>query len=271
MSLNLSVTISSLGSKFAPIIFQGDYTTGIKKAKEIGFKAVELHIRDPKAINTKEIIEALEKNIISVSTIGTGQAYVDEGLHFTSVDKNIRDAAVKRIKEQVELAERLRAKVIIGTIKGLLPEDNGEQEIALERVIRCLRDCSEYAQKKDVPLVLEAINRYESNYLNTAEQTIEFIKKVGSPVIGLHLDTFHMNIEEKSIVETIKKYSYHLSHLHFADSNRWAPGFGHIDFAKIVAVLKKINYEGYIGIEALPLPDDVSAAKQALFHIGKLV
>lgn len=271
MGINLSVTVSSPGSKFAPIIFQGNYAAGIKKAKGIGFKAVELHIRDPKAIDTNEIMEALKKNTINVSTIGTGQAYVDEGLHFTSVDKSIRDAAVRRIKEQVELAERLGAKVIIGTIKGLLPEDNNEQEIALARVVACLQECSEYAQKKGVPLVLEAINRYESNYLNTAEQTVEFIKKVNSPVIGLHLDTFHMNIEEKSIVETIKKYSYYLSHLHFADSNRWAPGLGHIDFAEIVVVLKEINYDGYIGIEALPLPDDVSAARQAFFHISKLV
>jgi sugar phosphate isomerase/epimerase len=271
MSINLSVTISSLGSKFAPIIFQGDYVSGIKKAKEIGYKAVELHIRDPKAIDIPAIMGALKKNNLTVSTIGTGQAYVDERLYFTSTNAGVRNAAVQRIKDQIDFAAPFRAKVIIGTIKGLLPEDRNEREIALERLITCLRECGDYAQKKDVKLVLEAINRYESNYLNTAEQTAEFIGKVNSSIIGLHLDSFHMNIEEKSIVETIKKYSSYLFHLHFADSNRWAPGFGHINFAEILTALKEVNYDGYIGIEALPLPDGDNAARQALSYLSKLM
>ncbi len=271
MSISLSVTISSPGSKFAPIIFQGDYVSGIKKAKEIGYKAVELHIRDPKVIDVPGIMEVVKKNNLTVSTIGTGQAYVDEKLYFSSVDAGVRNAAVLRIKDQIDFASQLKAKVIIGTIKGPLPEDKNEQEIALERVITCLRECANYAQKKGVVLVLEAINRYESNYLNTAEQTVEFIKKINSSMIGLHLDTFHMNIEEKSIVDTIKKYSSYLDHLHFADSNRWVPGFGHINFANILDTLKKVNYDGYIGLEALPLPDSETAAMQALSYINKLM
>lgn len=271
MSMILSVTISSLGSKFAPIVLQGDYIEGIKKAAEIGYKAVELHIRDPKAINASDIISAIKSNKLVVSTIGTGQAYIDERIYFTSIDKYVRDAAVQRIKDQIDFAALLKAKVIIGTIKGLLPENNNEREIALERVIICLKECADYAQNKGVLLVLEAINRYESNYLNTAEQAVEFIERINSPIIGLHLDTFHMNIEEISIVETIKKYSSYLSHLHFADSNRWAPGFGHINFAEILATLKEVNYDGYAGIEALPLPDGESAARQAISYIGKLM
>ncbi|MDD4896254.1 MAG: TIM barrel protein, partial [Atribacterota bacterium] len=111
MSINLSVTISSLGSKFAPIIFQGDYVSGIKKAKEIGYKAVELHIRDPKAIDIPAIIGAVKKNNLIVSTIGTGQAYVDERLHFTSANAGVRNTAVQRIKDQIDLAAPLKAKV----------------------------------------------------------------------------------------------------------------------------------------------------------------
>jgi len=269
--MNLSITISSFGSKFAPIIFQGDYVSGINKANEIGYKVVELHVRDPKVINIPAIMEAINKNNLTVSTIGTGQAYVDEKLCFSSTNADVRNAAVQRIKDQIDFAATLRAKVIIGTIKGLLPEDKNEREMALEKVNTCLKECADYAQKKDVKIVLEAINRYESNYLNTAKQTVEFIKTINSPIIGLHLDTFHMNIEEKSFVETIKEYSHYLSHFHFADSNRWVPGLGHIDFSEIIATLKQINYDGYIGIEALPLPDGDSAAKQALSYISKLM
>ena len=96
------------------------------------------------------------------------------------------------------------------------------------------------------------------------------IEKIDSSVIGLHLDTFHMNIEEKLIGQVIKEYSSYLAYLHFADSNRLSPGLGHINFSEIILALKEINYNGYIGVEALPLPDSYSAAKQALSYIGKL-
>jgi len=205
-----------------------------------------------------------------VSAIGTGQAYVDEKIYFTSIDKEIRSAAVQRIKDQIDLASKLNSKVIIGTIKGFLPEDKNDRVIALDRATTCLKECAEYAKYEKVNLVLEAINRYETNFLNTAKQTVEFIEKIDPSIMGLHLDTFHMNIEEKLIGEVIKEYSSYLAYLHFADSNRLSPGLGHINFTEIVLALKEINYNGYIGIEALPLPDSYSAAKQALSYIGRL-
>lgn len=268
--MNLSVTISSPGSKFAPIILQGEYITQICKAKKIGYKAVELHIRDPKIIDYSSIMQVIKKNNLAVSAIGTGQAYVDDKISFTSIDKKIRSAAVQRIKNQIDLALKLNSKVIIGTIKGFLPEDKNGRLIAVERLTVCLRECTEYAKYKKVNLVLEAINRYEANFLNTAKQTVEFIEKIDPSVIGLHLDTYHMNIEEKLIGQVIKEYSSYLAYLHFSDSNRLVPGLGHINFSEIMLALKEINYNGYIGIEALPLPDSYSAAKQALSYILKL-
>jgi len=269
--MNLSITISSPGSKFAPIVLQGEYITQIYKAKEIGYKAVELHIRDPKTINHSSIMQAIKENNLSVSAIGTGQAYVDDKIYFTSIDKKIRSAAVQRIKDQIDLASKLNSKVIIGTIKGILPEDKNGRVVAIERATACLKECAEYAKYKKVNLVLEAINRYETNFLNTAKQTVEFIEKIDSSVVGLHLDTFHMNIEEKLIAQVIKEYSSYLAYLHFADSNRLSPGLGHINFSEIILALKEINYNGYIGVEALPLPDSYSAAKQALSYLSYIV
>ena len=120
--MNLSVTISSPGSKFAPIILQGEYIAQIYKAKEIGYKAIELHIRDPKIINYSSIMQAIKKSNLVVSAIGTGQAYVDDKIYFTSIDKKIRRDAVQRIKDQIDLASKFNSKVIIGTIKGFLPK-----------------------------------------------------------------------------------------------------------------------------------------------------
>jgi len=109
-------------------------------------------------------MQAIKENNLTVSAIGTGQAYVDDRIYFTSIDKKIRSAAVQRIKDQIDLASKLNSKVIIGTIKGPLPEDKDDRVIAVERATACLKECTEYAKYKKVNLVLEAINRYETNF-----------------------------------------------------------------------------------------------------------
>lgn len=260
--METSITISANGSKFAPILLNGDYVQQIQIAASLGFKAAELHIQDPNTINRSEIFEALRRNNMKVSTIGTGQAYVDEGLSFSSPDASIRERAVQRIKDQIELAKEWNAKVIIGTIKGRMPENAEDKAVALEHVRACFKECLAFAEKYQTDLTLEAINRYETNFLNTAQETVAFIKEMASPRLGLHLDTFHMNIEEASIEDTLREFAPYLVHVHVADSNRWAPGLGHLDFERIVKVLKDLNYQGVLGIECLPKPDPLTAAKQ---------
>jgi 5-keto-L-gluconate epimerase len=267
----LSLTITQKGSKFSPIVFQGDYATHIEAAAKIGFRAVELHIRDPKAIDRDGIVRALEGRKMAVSTIGTGLAWVEERLAFTSPDGEVRRTAVQRIRDQIDFAGLLGAKVIIGTIKGPLPENETEKPGARSRALDCLKECAEYAEKKGVPLSVEAINRYETNFLNTAAETAAFISEVGSALVGMHLDTFHMNIEEVSIEEAIRSHAKWLTHMHFADSNRWPPGKGHLDFGSVLRAMKEAGYGGYIGLECLPLPDPDSAARQAFNHTTQLL
>ncbi|TCL57713.1 sugar phosphate isomerase/epimerase [Hydrogenispora ethanolica] len=269
--MQLSITISTPGSKFAPIVLQGEYAAEIEHAARLGFAAVELHIRDPKAIDRAAIREALRRTGLAVSTIGTGQAYVDERLCFSDPDPGIRAMAVQRIRDQIDFAAQLGTKVIIGTIKGNLPADPGQTAATRERIVACLSECASYAAQSGVTLTLEAINRYESNFLNSAADTVAFIQSIGSPALGLHLDTFHMNIEESDIAAAIKTSAPYLAHIHFADSNRWPPGMGHLDFGRIVASLKEAGYQGFMGVECLPRPAAESAARQSLEHIGKIM
>ncbi len=269
--MRISVTISSPGPNSAPILFRGDYLEEIDRAVALGFQAVELHIRDPKAIDRISILHKIEKTGISVSTIGTGQAYGEDRICFTSPDEKASRAAIQRIKDQVDFASDLGAKIIIGLIKGPLPLESSERTLATKRALDGLRECAGYAEKSGVFLVLEAINRYESNFLNTAEETDRFIQEAHSPAVGLHLDTFHMNIEEVSIEEAIINHSRRLLHMHLADSNRMAPGMGHLDFRSILSALRKIGYEGYLGLECLPSHDPQSAAEHALRFLKQLL
>ena len=150
--------------------------------------------------------------------------------------------------------------VIIGLIRGKI-EDGVNRVEAEEWTIGCLRECTEFAKEYNTRLTLEPVNRYESNFINTLSEGVEFIKRVGTSNLGLLADTFHMNIEEVSIYDSIVQAKEYITHVHFADSNRWTPGFGHLDFAKIVQTLKRIGYQGHVSAEALPLPDPDSAAR----------
>lgn len=269
--MKISLTISVPGSKTAPIIFQGDYSEEIVRAARIGYKAVELHIRDPKAIDQKAIRRSLEETGIRVSTIGTGLAFGQDRIFLASPDEGVRRAAIQRIRDQIDFASELRAHVIIGLIKGPLPESEPERGLARQRMVDGLRECADYARKADVQLPVEAINRYESNFLNTAGETHGFIQEVGSPCVGIHLDTYHMNIEEVSIEEAIKRHADRLIHIHLADSNRWAPGMGHLDFKSILTALKEVRYQGALGLECLPRPDAETAARSALRFLKEVM
>ena len=119
--------------------------------------------------------------------------------------EQIREAAVKRIKDQVDFASLVGANVIIGLIRGPLPEGEFERATARTYATDCLKECADYAQKAGVQLPIEAINRYETNFLTTAEEADRFIREIDSNEVGLHLDTFHMNIEEVSIEEASQK------------------------------------------------------------------
>ena len=265
--MKISLTISSPGSRTAPIVFRGDYVEKIVQAAATGYKAVELHIRDPKEVDIKGILRCVERTGVEVSTIGTGRAYGEDRIFFTSLDEQVRDAAVQRIRDQIDFASQVGAGVIIGLIKGNLPAEEPQKANARSKAIDCLKACADHAQKANVRLLLEAINRYEANFLNTAEETEMFLQEIGSTEVGLHLDTFHMNIEEVSIESTIRKHVGRLMHMHVADSNRWAPGMGHLDFHSILSALREIGYQGYLGLECLPIPDPRRAAEQAIEYL----
>ncbi|MGI6034596.1 MAG: 5-keto-L-gluconate epimerase [Limnochordia bacterium] len=269
--MKLSLTISSPGSRFAPIVLQGDYLEMIREADRLGYKAVELHIRDPKTIDAAAMTHTLDELGMKVSTIGTGQAYVDDRIYFTSPDPEVSAAAVQRIKDHVRLATKLGAAVIIGTIKGPLPGNPDEDQQALAKAAKCLAECADFAAQHNVELTLEAINRYETNFLNTGAEAVEFLRGLDRPNVGLHLDTFHMNIEEVDLAQTIRDCRHYLFHIHLADSNRWPPGYGHLDFKSVLKALKDIQYGRYMAIESLPKPDPQEGARRGREHIQELL
>jgi sugar phosphate isomerase/epimerase len=227
----------------------------------LGYDGVELAVRDPQHLAASHVRETLDRLVLEAPAIGTGQAYVEEGLSFTDPDENTRRRAMERIKEHIELARCLDALVIVGLLRGKLHKGTA-RETALGWLTDALMECAQYASP-DVRLVIEPLNRYETNLINTINEGLELIAQVGADNVGLLFDTFHANIEESSMEEAIRAAGSRLMHVHVADSNRWYPGAGHLDFENVVNTLREIGYSGYLSVEIMPQPDAATCAERS--------
>ncbi len=268
-NLKLSIVFSTHQAQFEAVAYKGDFETNIAKIAGWGYDGVELAIRDPDLINADTFVSILTDHGLKVPAIGTGQAWGEERLSFTNPNAEVRNAAVNRIKRQIQLAQRFNALVIIGLIRGVTPP--GQTQVQSMRFLtQCLQECLEDASAQGVCLALEPLNRYETDLINTTTNGLELIHQIGSPNLGLLLDTFHMNIEEADIEESIRLCGNHIFHFHVADSNRKYPGAGHLDFLSIVNALYATGYQGWISGEFLPDPDSDTAAQRSITMIRNI-
>jgi sugar phosphate isomerase/epimerase len=155
-----------------------------------------------------------------------------------------------------------------GEVKG---ESEAERRAGRAVAVEAARELAGYAAGLGVSLVVEPINRYETKFLNTIDETLEFIAAVGASNVGLVADTFHMSLEEEgSLAEALCRAGDRLWHVHLVDSNRCAPGMGHLDFEPVLAALRQMGYRGYLSAEILPRPDDETAAQRWIEAVSRL-
>lgn len=264
--MRISIVLSTHTARFEAVAFKGDFEGNVEKIAALGYDGVELAVRDPNLLDVERVLQVVKQAGLEVPAIGTGQAYGEEGLSFTDPNPEIRAKAVARIKAQVGLASRANALVIIGLIRGkVLPGVAREQ--AQGWMVSALQECADEAARHGVRMALEPINRYETNLVNDVAQGLALLEEVGSPQLGLLLDTFHMNIEEPVIEDSIRAAAGHIYHFHVADSHRWYPGSGHLDFRSILRALRDTGYGGYVSAETLPLPDPDTCAKEAIAYL----
>ena len=261
--MKLSIVLSIQPAQFQAATFKGDLEANILKIASLGYEGVELAIRDPKLVNIEELERLIQRYNLNVPAIGTGQAWGEEGLSFTDPSAEIRRSAIERIKSHLPAAAHFGAVIIIGLIRGTL-KPGVEQTQAMEWLIEALRECSQAARPHNVRLALEPINRYETTIINNTSQGLELVRQVGAENFGLLLDTFHMNIEEPTIEDSIRTSAGRIFHFHVADSNRWYPGAGHLDFRSILGALFASGYRGWVSGEFLPQPDAATAAGKSI-------
>lgn len=237
---------------------------------KIGYDGVELAIRDPKKIDAEKVKKLIDDFKMKVPTIATGEAYVRKSISLASVSDLMRNSAIERIKNQIELAAKFSSYVTIGLIRGQLNKRCWEE--SKKGFTDAMLECAEFAKNKDVNLLLEPLNRYETNFLNTIEEARNFIAELNADNVFILADTYHMNIEEKSMTDEFVATRNLIAHIHIADNNRLAPGQGHINFLLIFCVLKQIiNYNGFITAEIILKPDFKTAAMQTIDFLKRLL
>jgi sugar phosphate isomerase/epimerase len=264
--MKLSIVLSTHAAQFAAVAFKGDFVSNVAKIAGWGYDGVELAIRDPKLTDTDELLRVVSEYGLQVPAIGTGQAWGEEGLSFTDPDPAVRAAAIERTISHIPFAAQSGAAIIIGLLRGIV-KPGVSQEQAMDWLVEALQQCCAAGQPHGVRLALEPICRYETTLINNLAQGLDLLDRVGAENMGLMPDTFHMNIEEPVIEESIRACGDRIFHFHIADSNRWYPGAGHLDFVSILDALYATGYESYVSGEFMPMPDADTSAQKAITHL----
>lgn len=267
--MKLSVAIAgenALPSAF--VVFRG-FEKSIQKAAELGFHGVELALRRAEEIAPSYLKRLLDTHGLEVSCISTGQVYADGGLRLTHENAEKRANTIRIFKALIDLAAEFGQIVNIGRVRGSIG-DKPRKEVE-DLFIDVARELCAYALKRDVTLILEPVNRYEIDFIVSVREGVELMEKIGMPNMMLMPDVFHMNIEDVTIGPELAKHIDHIKYIHIADSNRLAPGQGHLDFRNILDNLLQVGYDGWLSLEILPNPDPDTAARQAADFVLPLI
>lgn len=231
-----------------------NYLEGLDWMKQGRLDGAELCISNYSGIDLGKVKSELDERGLGCSTLSTGQARGLEGLSLTGVPAEVVKKTQQRFMQHIDAAKILGSKVTIGLMRGLGSLETMDQD--LKDLREAMKPLIDYADQKGVTLCLEAINRYETALLNSAEATLDFIVNgLDNPdCVGILWDLFHANIEDIGFKRSIDMMGKKLQHVHLADSNRMFPGYGHIDFAAVLKAIKDTGYTQYCSFECLNLP-----------------
>jgi sugar phosphate isomerase/epimerase len=262
--MKLSIAIADKNALPSAFVVYRGFEACIPKASKLGYDGVELALKRADEINVNRLKELLDENRVEVSCISTGQVYADGGLMLTHENNKERTRVKAIFREFIDLAEMFGKIVNIGRVRGTI---GTRSRLAVEEIfVEVAQELCDYALQKDVVLILEPVNRYEIDFINSVEEGVDLMKKVGRVNMMLMPDVFHMNIEDKNIGAELAKNMDYIKYVHVADSNRLAPGQGHLDFQELFHYLFNAGYDGWISAEILPKPNpDIAARRTADF------
>lgn len=228
--------------------WDADHIKYINKAADIGFDILEFQAQPLLEMSKDHMLkikkEADERGIELTYSLGLDPAY-----DVSSSSESIRLGGIEYLKKIVEKVSFMNGKIISGVSYagwGTSNEVIDDKKALVDRSISSMKEIVKTAEDYGVIYCVEAVNRFESAVINTAQEALSYIEAVDSKNIGVLLDTYHMNIEEKSIGDAIRLVGNKLASFHTGENNRTAPGRGHLDWDEIFKALSDIKYQGRI-------------------------
>lgn len=214
--------------------------------EEWGYQGIQLHRRTAE-LGVPALKKALAGSSVRLCIYGGGGGLLAAG-------EETRQAAVAQIKQGLHQAAELGAIgsiVVPVRVPEIAPPEPPKTlyDLQCEILIEELAEIAPTAEETGMLVLLEPLNRYESRFLNRLDQAAAICRAVGSPGIKFMADSFHMNIEEIDLGQAIEDSADYLGYVHLADSNRFQPGAGHLDFKPGLAALKRIGYDGFMTLE----------------------
>jgi D-psicose/D-tagatose/L-ribulose 3-epimerase len=220
------------------------------KVKSLGFEILEIACENPSFLDIQAIKLSVQKNGLAAIICGV----FGPDRNICSSDPEIRANARQYSQWLIDAAAQLGSPVVCGPMYSAVGKAHLEDETARKQEWRQavveIRDLTDYAASKGIKIALEPLNRFETDMINVVSQGLAFIKDVGRDNLGLHLDTFHMHLEEKSSPAAIRMAGDRIFHFHACENDRGVPGTGQVHWPEIAQALKSVSYNGPVVIES---------------------
>jgi len=240
--------------------FSDDLIPVCQQLKEIGYDGVELPM-----FNTDLDYAAIGKQLDSIGLARTAVCIRNEEDNPISADASVRAAGVAGTKRALDCCAALGAETLVGPYHSAIGyfSGAGPTDDEWKWGVDSMRQVAEHAGQVGVKLGVEALNRFECYFLNTHSDSARFVREVDHPACGMMYDTFHANIEEKSVADAIRVGGDKLYHIHISENDRSTPGAGSIDWKANFDAIAGCGYDGWLVVEAfgLALPEIAAATK----------
>jgi len=236
-----------------------DLEKSLQRLAKYEYDAVELEGEpDKEKYEPKKVKKMLQQYGLKVSSIAGMYLWKEEiKRDLASSDKKIREQTIAYLIKCIDYAQLMGAKLVIVVPAAVSKTDPSlSKKEDWKNSVKAVQEVAKYAEKKDILLAIEPINRYETYLVNSIQDALYYAREVNSSHVKIMADTFHMNIEERDIPESIRIAGNNLINVHIADSNRCSVGRGHINFKALIKALKEINYQYALTLEPLPPVSD---------------
>src|SRR5438477_5424136 len=234
----------------------------IDKVKQIGFDSFEFGLEDPSHVDPAKLKQKLQQTGLRIVICGAFGPDRD----LTHDDSSVRESSLSYITQAIKICQQSGCRTLAGPMYSAVGKRRHvtaeQKKKEWDLAVKGIKEAGRRAADAGVTLAIEPLNRFETDLVNTAEQCERLVNEVGMNNVGFHLDSFHMNIEEKNSGDAIRRAGKRLYHFHACENDRGAPGSGiNIDWPNIAAALKEVGYKGEAVIESFtPKTKSIAAA-----------